>query len=159
VRIVHDADQRALLGDVRKEAQHRQPDAEPVRSIAVPQPQGRAERLTLRSREALHSVGDRRAELVKPGEHKLHLGLDARGAKHATAGGLFHQVVQQRTLADAGLPRQYQRPARTGAHAHQQLIQRRALAPPAEQPRGGSRHRHPRAYRDQAAWQPASVRQ
>lgn len=104
MRIVHDADQRALFGDVRQEAQHRQPNAESVRSLAVPQPQGRTERITLRSREALDSVGDRRAELVKAGEHKLHLGLDARDRKHATPGGLLHQVVQQRTLADAVPP-------------------------------------------------------
>ena len=133
LRIVHDADQRPLLRHVGQQAQDRQADEEAIRRVAVAQAERRAERLALRAGKALQAIHERRAELMQPGERELHLRLDARRPGDAAARRVPHQVLEQRALADAGLAAQHQRPARTRAHARHQLIQRRALAAPAEQ--------------------------
>ena len=49
--VVDDAQQRALLGHLREQAQHRQPDEEPIRGGARAQPEHDLQRLALRSRE------------------------------------------------------------------------------------------------------------
>ena len=91
---------------------------------------------------------ERRAELMQARERELHLRLHARRPRDPAARRALHQVLQQRGLADARLAAQHQHPALTRAHARQQLIQRLALAGPAEQPRHAikCRHGHARAY-------------
>ena len=145
--VVHDTDQRSLLGHLRQQAQDSQADEEPIRRVAVPQPERRPQRLALRVRQALQAIRERRAELLQPGERELHLRLDARRPCDATAGRVVHQIGEQSALADAGLAAQQQRPARTRPHARHQLVQRRALATPAEQPPPRIRRRHGHAPR------------
>jgi hypothetical protein len=41
---------------------------------------------------------------MQPGERRLHLGLEARGTREATASGPLGQVVEERRLADAWVP-------------------------------------------------------
>ena len=145
LRIVHDADQRPLLRRVGQQAQ-RPPGrrgSDPGRRRRAGRT--RAERLALRAGEPLEAIHERRAELMQPRERELHLRLDARRARDAAPRRALHQVLQQRALADAGLAAQHQRAARTRAHARHQLIQRRALAAPAEQPRPGIRSTSPPA--------------
>ena len=56
LRVVHDADQRSLLGHVRQQAQDRQADEEPIRRVAVAHAERRAERLALRAWKALQAI-------------------------------------------------------------------------------------------------------
>ena len=126
--------QRSLLRDVRQQTQHRQADEEPIRRVAVAQTERGAERIALRAGKALQAIQERRAQLLQPRVRELHLRLDAGRPGNAAPGRVLHQILQQRALADPGLPAQHQRPARTRAHARHQLIQRRALAAPAKQP-------------------------
>jgi hypothetical protein len=134
LRVVHDADPRPLLGDVRQQAQHRQADQEPVRRVALAQAERGAQRIALRAGEAVQAIQERRAQLLQPRVREFHLRLDAGRPGNAAPGRVLDQILQQRALAGPGLPAQHQRPARARAHARHQLIQRRALAEPAEQP-------------------------
>ena len=100
-------------------------------------------RIALRAGKALQTSQERRAQLLQPRVRKLHLRLDSGRPGDVATRRVLRQILQQRALAHPGLPAQHQRPAVTRAHTRHQLIQRRALAAPAEQPRGnGSRHRH-----------------
>ena len=135
LRIVHDADERSLLRDVREQTQDRQADEEPIRRVAVAQTERDAQRIALRAGKALEAIQERRAQLLQSRVRELHLRLAPRRPGNAASRRVRHQIVQQRALADPGLPAQHQRPARTRAHARHQLIQRRALAAPAKQPR------------------------
>ena len=56
LRVVNEADQRSLLGSGRQQTQHRQTDQEAIRCIAGDQPECRAERVALRSRQLLEVV-------------------------------------------------------------------------------------------------------
>jgi hypothetical protein len=46
---------------------------------------------------------ERQAELMQPGERRLHLGFDARRAGYVTTPSPLGQIVQERRLADARL--------------------------------------------------------
>ena len=151
LRIVDDADQRPVLGRVRQQAQDRQADEEAIRGVAVAQAERGAERLALRVGEAVQAIDERRAELMQPREGELHLGLDARRPRDAEPRRAPHQILEQGALAHAGLAAQHQRAAQTLAHARDELIQRRALAAPAEQLRLMSRHGHPPRLRHPGA--------
>ncbi len=83
--VIHQADQRVLVGDLGQQAQRGQPDQEPVRRRARPRPNAVRSACTLGSRQALEAVQHRRAQLVQPGEGELHLRLDTDGARHPAA--------------------------------------------------------------------------
>ena len=134
LRVVHDADKRSLFRDVRQQTQNRQADDEPIRRVAVAQTERGAKRIALRTGKALQAIQERRTQLLQPRVRELHLRLDPGRPGNAAPGRVLHQILQQRALADPGLPAQHQRPARTSAHARHELIQRRALAAPAKQP-------------------------
>ena len=134
LRVVHDADERSLFRNVRQQTQHRQADEEPIRRLAVAQTERSAKRTALRAGKALQAIQERCAQLLQPRVRELHLRLDADRPGNAAPGRMLHQILQQRALADPGLPAQHQRPARTRAHTRHQLIQRRALAASAKQP-------------------------
>jgi hypothetical protein len=134
LRVVHDADERSLFRNVRQQTQHRQADEEPIRRVAITQTERSAKRTALRAGKALQAIQERCAQLLQPRVRELHLRLDADRPGNVASGRMLHQILQQRALADPGLPAQHQRPARTRAHARHQLIQRRALAASAKQP-------------------------
>ena len=75
--VVDQADQRPFLGHLRQQAQHGQPDQEPVRR----RPGGLAERgpqrVALRYRQLPGAVQHRRAQLMQAREGQLHLRLHA----------------------------------------------------------------------------------
>ena len=79
LRVVDDADERLLLGDVREQGQGRQPDQELVWGRAVAQPEHRRQRGALGRRQPVEVVEHGRAELVQPVVGQLHLGFDADG--------------------------------------------------------------------------------
>ena len=132
--VVHDADERSLFRNVRQQTQHRQADEEPVRRVAGAQTERSAKRTALRAGKVLQVIEERCAQLLQPRVRELHLRLDANRPGNAAPGRVPHQILQQRALADSGLPAQHQRPARTRAHTRHQLIQRGALAASAKQP-------------------------
>ena len=145
LRVVHHTQQRPVLCRVGEQAQDREADEEPIWSVAAAQAERGAQRVALRAGKPVDPIHERGAQLLQPRERELHLRLDARGVRDAASGRAPHEVLQQRALADARLTAQHQRPARAGAHARDQLIQRRALVAPAKQPPGiSSRHRHRR---------------
>ena len=108
VRVVHDADQRPLAGDLRQQAQDGQAHREAIRCVPVPQAERDGEGVALWTRQAIEAVQERRAQLVQPGERELHLGLDARRLRDAKSRRALQQVGQQRGLAGAGLTAQDQ---------------------------------------------------
>ena len=104
--VVEEAHERLRLGDVREQAQDREPNEEPVRRRAVVETEGRAQGMSLRCRQPLDAVVERPAQLMKPGECQLHLGLDTRGMHDPAARRVGQDVVEQGGLADAGLAAQ-----------------------------------------------------
>ena len=105
LRVVDDADERLLLGDLGEQRQRGEPDQEPVRARAGAQAEHRRERVALRGGQPVEVIEHRRAELMEAAVGQLHLRLDADGRRDAPAGDTVGQVVQQRALADARLAR------------------------------------------------------
>ena len=108
LRIVDHAHERPALGCLCEQAEHSQAQKEAVRWGPGMDPERRAERVTLRSRQGVQQVQHGRQELMEGCERKLHLGLDPRCRHHAAVGNLVQQIVQQRGLADPRLPAQDQ---------------------------------------------------
>jgi hypothetical protein len=73
--VVDDAEHGLLLGDIGEQAQHGQPDEEPIGSVACAQAERDLEGLALRDRESLEPSEKRQAQLVQARESELHLGL------------------------------------------------------------------------------------
>ena len=86
LRVVDHAEHRTLCCSLGQEAEHGQPQHEALRRAAVPQTEGRAERVALRSREAVQTVQQRRAQLVQPREGELGVRLHAGRTDHPVAG-------------------------------------------------------------------------
>jgi hypothetical protein len=99
--VIHQADQRLLLGHSRQQGQDRQADEEAIRSRTRADPEGRQQCIALRDREALDPVQHRRQQLMQSGEGKLHLRLDTHGTGDKAARHLLDHVLQQRRLAHA----------------------------------------------------------
>jgi hypothetical protein len=149
LRVVDDAQQ--LLGLLREQPEHREPDEEPVRRRARAQAEHDLERLALRSGQLLEPVEHRRAQLVQPGERQLHLPLHADRPRDREVRRRRDHVLEQRRLPDPGLAPQDQRAALALAHVGEQRVQHRALVGPPPQAllrhRIGERrsHRHRRS--------------
>ena len=129
------ADQRELSGHLRQQAQHAQPDQEPVRR----RPRGQAERgpqcLALWHRNLVSVTQHRRAQLMKPGERQLHLRLHAHRARHPAPRirRLPGQVLQQHGLPHARITAHHQHPALAVPDGLNQPVKHAALAMPAGQ--------------------------
>jgi hypothetical protein len=145
--IVDDADQRRLLGHLGQEAQHGQPDEEPVRRLAAAHAERGAQRITLRIGDPIHAVQQWSTELMQAGERELHLGLDAGRRGDPAARRARDEVLEQRRLADPRLAAHDQDATLARPDAVQQPVQRLALAAPPAQtwPSIGVRHRVSRA--------------
>ena len=133
LRVVDDADERLLLGDLGEQRQRGQPDEEAVRrgalrSVRTP---SRAHRAA--GRAGVESIQHRRAELMEPAVRQLHLRLDADGPRDVPAVDAVGQVVQQRALAHARLAPQDDDSTPPGERVGQELVERFALAPTSEQ--------------------------
>jgi hypothetical protein len=108
VRVVDQADQRLLGGNLGHQAEHCQPNQEPVRCRTARQAQGHPQRLLLVLGYRLHLAEQRPAELVQGRERQLQLGLDPGDLDGAAAGGPVRDVAQERCLADPCLTAQDQ---------------------------------------------------
>ena len=111
LRVVHDADEGSVFGDVGEQTQDRQADEEPIWRIAVAQAERGAKRIALRAGKALGAIQERRTQLLQTRVRELHLRLDSGRPDHAAPRRVLRQILQQRTLANPGLPAQHQRPA------------------------------------------------
>ena len=103
LRVVDDADQGLLLGQLAHEREGREPDHEPVRSRAGTEPEHGRQRLALWLWKPFELTQHRGADLVEPAVGELELGLDSDGARDAPAIEPVREVVEQRALADARL--------------------------------------------------------
>ena len=145
LRVIEYADQRSVLGDLGQQAERRQRHEKALRRRAVLQTERDLQRVPLRARQASELTEHRRAQLVQPGERKLHLGLDARGAGDATALRVLEHVLEQRRLADPRLAAQDQDPALPRPRIRHQALQRLARLAPTRQPRPVAALGHDRA--------------
>ena len=75
LRVIDDAQQWTLFGRGREQAQHGQPDEEPIGSGAGAQPEHDLQGPPLRVREFGEPVEQRRAQLMQTGEAQLHVRL------------------------------------------------------------------------------------
>ncbi len=135
LRVVDDAQQRALGSGLGEEAQRRERDQEAVGRGAGRQPQGDAEGRLLRGRQGVEPAEQRRAQLMEAGERQLHLRLDAGHPRDAEARRLPGAVVQQRGLAHPGLAPHDQHRAAVIASVLEQPIERPALGGTAQENR------------------------
>ena len=103
LRVVDDADERLLLGDLGEQRQRGQPDQEPVGRSPRAQSEHRGERIALRIGQAIDSIHHRRAELMEPAVGQLHLGLDADSPGDVPARHSVGYVVEQSALPHARL--------------------------------------------------------
>ena len=143
LRVVDDADERLLLGDLGQQRQGGEPDHEPVgRGAGAPAEHGR-ERVALRGGEPVEVIEHGGAELVEAAVGQLDLRLDADGPRNAPAADAVGQVAQQRALAHARLPAQDDDPAPTGERIGQELVERLALGATSEEPRGARTSQRP----------------
>ena len=134
LRVIDDTDKRPLLGRLRQQAQHRQPDQKPIRRVPRTQPERHAERLPLRTGKPVQAIEHRRAQLLQRRERELHLRLarpTARATRNPDAASIAYS--SSAVLPTPGSPRTTSTrlcPART---AVEQPLQRLALHAPAVQ--------------------------
>ena len=120
--ILDQADERSFLSHLRQEAQHGESEEEAVRGESLGQPERRAERRALWSRQSPEAIQQRRAELMQPGECEFHLRLNGRRGDHVTPSCSVPQVLEERGLADARLPAHDERAALSAAERVEQAI-------------------------------------
>ena len=139
--VLHETEQRPLLGCGRQQAEHGESDQEPVRDVTRREAQGDIQRVLLGLRQRVELVEQRRAELMDPGEGQLHLRLHARDLRHTEPRGPTNDVPQQGRLSDACLASYGQDGALTPAYVVQEPVEHFAFAGPVEQPgRKGGGH-------------------
>jgi hypothetical protein len=135
LRVIDDTQQRTLLGHLREQTQHRQPDEKPIRGFTGAQPEHDLHGLLLRRGEPLEPVEQRPAQLMQTGERQLHVRLHPHRPDEGQVRRRRDQVFQQRRLPDPSLAPQHERPALAAADRRDQVVQQRALASPAAQAR------------------------
>jgi hypothetical protein len=94
LRVVDHAQERLLLGSFGQQAENREPDKKRARRPSGAEPEGDAERITLRLRETLDELEDRRTELLQRRVVELHLPLDARSANDAKILARLDRVLE-----------------------------------------------------------------
>jgi hypothetical protein len=114
LHVIHETKQWLRLGDVGEQTQHGQPDQEAVRSSAASQAERRGQRVTLWARQLIEAIEIRGTQKMEAGERELHLGFDACGSSDPTTGCLAHDVIEQRSLADACITAKHEHAARAG---------------------------------------------
>jgi hypothetical protein len=136
VLIVHQTDQRLLLGGIGKEIEGSKANEESIRRVPAADPEGCFQRLALRNREMLEPIEDRCKQLMQAGEGEFHLGLHTGRAHDAAAARarLVGDVLQQRRLADVRGATDNDRAALAGADRIDHSVERVAFAASAREP-------------------------
>ena len=130
--VLHETEQRPLLGRGGQQAEHGQSDEKPVRDVTGCEAQGDLQRVPLRLGERVELVEHRRAELMDPGERQLAFRFRARDLHQAESRGMTGGVVEQGRLSDARLASDDQGGALTPAHTCQKPVEHLSLAGPAK---------------------------
>jgi hypothetical protein len=132
--LVDQPQHRPVLGRLGQQAEHRHRDQEPVLRLLPTrgaEAEGATEGLRLRPGQAPDQLQQRAEQLVQGGEGQLGLGLDPAGPQHGHPVGPPGGMVEQRRLADAGLPAHHQHPAARPTGVGEQPFQDVALGAPA----------------------------
>jgi len=137
VRIVDHHQQRAVVGELGQQRQHRDTDQESVRRTRHVQPERATQRPGLHRRQRIEPIQHRVQQQVQARVGQFGLGLHARAAQHPQPAGVG--VCEQRGLADARLAPDDQCAAFTGPYGIHQLVHRRQLGvPPVQHDRHGT---------------------
>ena len=134
LRIVDDADERLLLGDLGEQRQRGEPDQEPVGRRAGTAAEHGRERVTLGDGQPVEVIQHGSAELMEAAVGQLHLRLDADGSRDAPADDTVGQVAQQRALAHARLSPQHRDATLTGERAGQEAVERLTFGTTSDEP-------------------------
>ena len=150
LQVVDDAQQRLLLGGGGQQAQHGEPDEEPVRWVTRGQPERDLERDALRRGQLGQAPHERRAQLMQPGVGQLQLGLHARDVRDPEARRVVRDPAQERGLADPRLPADDEHRAVAAARAVQQLLELRPFGGAAMERRHCARSLNAMSFPDPA---------
>ena len=97
-----------VVGGCGDQAQHCQSDQEPIGGRSDTAAECDVEGLALRFGQFVDVYEQRCTELLQSGECELDIGLHARNMNTAEGSRLYCHVLEQRGLADAGLPAEHQ---------------------------------------------------
>jgi hypothetical protein len=101
--IIDHAEQGFIAGGFGEQSKSCQTDLKPLRWRAADESKGRAQSVLL-GRWKLIELGQKRDDqLMEPGEPKLHLGFDPNCANYPKVTRRRDGVVEECSLADAGL--------------------------------------------------------
>ncbi len=149
LRVVDEAQQWPLGGDLRQEAERGERHEEPVGGAARREAEGDAQCVLLRFGDRVEVRQHRPAQLVQPGERQLHLGLDTRDPSDPEAGRLPSAMAQECGLAHAGLTTDGEDGAVASAGIFQQLVQHTTLRGATTERRGALSSHAPGSVSDQ----------
>jgi hypothetical protein len=137
-QVIHDQQQRPARRHALQEDQHGVAHQQPVRRRSGAEPQGYPQRVPVGGAQLVDVTEHREQDLVEPGEADLPLELSPGNAQHygPRRGCGLGQGIQQRRLAHARIPGQYQRGAARRRLADE-LPQEVEVAIPADQPASG----------------------
>ena len=94
LRVVDDAEERLLLGDLSEQRQRREPHQQTVGCRTGAPPEHRRERVALRAGKPFEVVQHRRAKLMEPAVGELQLRLDADGRRSVPVGAAVGQIAE-----------------------------------------------------------------
>jgi hypothetical protein len=136
LRVVDQAQQRPVVGDLRQQAQRGQRNQETVRGVARGQAEGHPQGGSLRLGERVELDQHRGAQLVEGRVRQLHLGLDACELGHSKSGRLTSGVPQECCLPNAGFTSDDECRALAPADVRQQPVQHFTFSGTATERRG-----------------------
>ena len=123
MRIVDRDQRRTSRGDLRQQRQRGQADEERVRRRTGRPPERHVERLALGRRELGGAGKLSHEESVQPCEREPGLRLDPRDMEVAKIRSVADRGLQQRGLADAGLPADHHRTAQAFPGGDDELLE------------------------------------
>jgi hypothetical protein len=140
--VVDQDQQRLTLARLGEQVECPEPDQEPIRRWAAGQAERGTQGVTLRCRDIVQAIQERRAQLLQTGVGEFHLGLDTGDLHHPAVRGSPGQVVQQRGLPDAGRTAHHQCAAVTVSGVGEKPVELLAFAASTQQRRRSTVTRH-----------------
>jgi hypothetical protein len=119
LRVIHETQQRPLLGNFGQQAERGQGDQEAIGGIAGRDAERDTQGALLRLRKGVDPGQHRRAELMQPRERQLHLRLDACDLGDPEPRSLPSGVAQECRLSDTRLAADDEDSALAPAHVLQ----------------------------------------
>ena len=128
LHVVHETQQRLLLGNLGQQAQRRQRDKEAIRRIVGREAEGSAQGGLLGVRQRVEASEHWPAQLVQTSERQFHLGFDAGDLADSKTSGLLARISQKRGLARSRLGPDDQHPAAATTDVLEQPVKLFTLA-------------------------------